>query len=424
MESLQAIARHDVRPESPIVVAVDTAATREAHGKTEKVYERHYFLCRGSDLDGIPGGSLQKVTIHSLFHQENKTYFAAADREGSDMKVYVVIYPTRTYSTGFGSHLFSDISPEDRAFIRAVRRRYPDRTVAIKVPLHDTKLFEHIKGYLDGEHETKKYHEEKKAVAEAHAAAKSPTKPSRSLLQFDSKYLSNMKSIFASCMTRPNKQDYGYLIYKTFGLNLGVRLIFMTMSVMKGELPLVRAILSTTWYQLQDAVFTVFGQTYMKFLGKMTGMVRIYNSYFGDLFFVYFQLCGFEFLNRLVLGPLGENPLVYTWRGMGLIFLNIMQGMLSGGPLIPAINQMRKVGAINHNTMMHFYQLSSLTMQFGLFASFGYQTFYSILTGAILVLSWSSYFIFSTLYKDPEFEHLEGEHAMARMDALALRCAS
>jgi hypothetical protein len=108
---------------------------------------------------------------------------------------------------------------------------------------------------------------------------------------------------------------------------------------------------------------------------------------------------------------------------MGLIFLNILQGMLSGGPLIPAINQMRKVGAISHNTMMHLYQLSSLTMQFGLFASFGYQKFYTVLTSSILVLAWGSYAVFTTLYRDPEFVRLAGKEHLERIDGLALRCA-
>ena len=68
-----------------------------------------------------------------------------------------------------------------------------------------------------------------------------------------------------------------------------------------------------------------------------------------------------------------------------------------------AFNQMRRVGAISHSTMMHLYQVTSLTMQFGLFAAFGYQKFYALLTGGVLVLSWGSYFVFTTFYKDPAF---------------------
>jgi hypothetical protein len=189
-------------------------------------------------------------------------------------------------------------------------------------------------------------------------------------------------------------------VTKTFGLNLAVRLFFTIAAVRRGDLPVLRAVASTSWYQLQDTIFTVFGQTYMKFLGRMTGMLRIGPAYIGDFTFVYVQLCFFEFLNRLVLGPMGENPLVYTWNGMALIFVNILQGMISGGPLIPAINKMRRAGVIKHSTMMHFYQLTSLTMQFGLFASFGYQRFYFLLTTGTLVLSWGGYAIFSIFYQD------------------------
>jgi hypothetical protein len=40
-------------------------------------------------------------------------------------------------------------------------------------------------------------------------------------------------------------------------------------------------------------------------------------------------------------------------------------------------------------------------MQFGLFASFGYQYFYFLLTTATLVFSWGSYALFSLFFLDP-----------------------
>ena len=400
----------DKLAKSALILAVDTAVKKD----DATHFERAYFLCRGSDLGHQGNGNLRKVCPATVFSDENQELLSAAEQ------VFVVVYPTRTYSEGMGSSLLSEISPEDRGFIRKVRSRFQD-AVCCKVPLHETGLFEGLTGYFQNDGERKQYQKEKSAKAEAHER---PPKKKGGLVEFDLDFFRNMKAIFVSCMTKPNQQDFRYLYYKTFGLNLVVRLGFMITSVQKGELPLMRAILSTTWYQLQDAVFTVFGQTYMKFLGKMTGLLRIYKAYFGDLFFVYFQLCAFEFLNRLVLGPLGENPLVYTWSGIGLIFLNIMQGMLSGGPLIPAINQMRKVGFISHNTMMHFYQLSSLTMQFGLFASFGYQRFYTILTTAVLVLAWGSYAVFTTFFRDPEFVRFGDKGALAQLDGLAARCFS
>jgi hypothetical protein len=39
-------------------------------------------------------------------------------------------------------------------------------------------------------------------------------------------------------------------------------------------------------------------------------------------------------------------------------------------------------------------------MQFGLFASFGYQRFYFLLTTGTLVLSWGSYAVFTLFYQD------------------------
>jgi|GEM_PF-1584533 len=399
---------------SAVILAVDTPVKKEEAGKIETQFERAYYLCLAADLDHQGNGTLRRVCHSDLFSEENHKVLSSADR------VFMVVYPTRTYSEGMGGNLLSELSPEDRDFIRTLRSRFND-AVCCKVSLHETAFFEGLKDYFLNDHERKQYQKEKHAKAEAHAK---PVVKKRGLIAFDMDFFRNMKVIFKSCMTKPNQQDFRYLYYKTFGLNLAVRLGFMITSVQKGELPVVRAVLSTSWYQIQDAVFTVFGQTYMKFLGKMTGLLRVYKAYFGDLFFVYFQLCAFEFLNRLVLGPLGENPLVYTWSGIGLIFANILQGMLSGGPLIPAINQMRKVGAISHNTMMHLYQLSSLTMQFGLFASFGYQRFYTILTTSVLVVAWGSYAVFTTFFRDPEFVRFEDKGTMARLDGLAARCFS
>jgi len=279
--------------------------------------------------------------------------------------VLFMIAPTKTYSEGMGGG-GAERSPEDRSFWRALEARYA-----------------------------------KSACALAHGAKGDERSGPAAFFEFHPDMLRRVPELLREQWTVPNRQDYMYLATKTFGLNLVVRVIFMIMPVRTGGLALARAAAALTWYQLQDTIFTVFGQTYMKFLGRMTGMLRVGPVWLGDFSFVYVQLCFFEFLNRLVLGPLGQNPLVYTWHGMGLIFFNIIQGMVSGGPLIPAINKMRRAGMISHSTMMHLYQLSSLTMQFGLFASFGYQKFYALLTGGTLVLSWGSYAVFSMFYQDP-----------------------
>ena len=363
-----------ILPEDSVVLALDSHAP----------FARRYFLESGEALD-----------------------LGTFSPKG---KVHVALYPTRTYSEGFGGDLFSDIAPEDRSLVRGLKRRFPGRVECHKVRLKDTALFEKP-GTFTAEEE-KKY----RAQRDAPPAAVSVEKDG-----FDLQYLTNMKEIFVSCMTRPNRQDYLWLLTKTFGLNLAIRLAFVVQAVRSGQLPLLRAAMSTSWYQLQDAVFTVFGQTYMKFLGKMTGLFRVRGAAFGDFLFVYVQLVGCEFLNRLVLGPLGENPLVYTWHGIGLIFFNILQGMLSGGPITPAINKMRRAGLISHEWMMHFYQAASLTMHFGLFASFGYQRFYAILTGSVLVLAWSGYIVLTTFYGDPESSELGKGDALSRLDKAAMR---
>ena len=300
---------------------------------------------------------------------------AAFPLSGTNGTAFVYVWPTRTYSEGMGSSAPAELSPEDRAMFRAAKKRHGGEMSFFKVG----------------------------GAAKTEEANAGPAPK----FVFDSSYLKNMKALFVESMTRPNRQDYTWLATKTFTFNLAIRLFFVMKAVNAGELPVVRAVISTSWYQIQDAVFTVFGQTYMKFLGRMTGMIKVFKAPVGDMVFVYFQLCGFEFLNRLVLGPLGENPLVMTPKGLALVFINILQGMISGGPLVPAVNQMRRVGVISHSTMMHLYQVTSLTMQFGLFAAFGYQKFYAMLTGSVLVLSWGSYVYFTSFFKDPEFGVVE-----------------
>ena len=325
------------------------ALDRDAAGTTERVY----FAVSHGEL--ASGAAPRRITE-----------ILSVEAAGTG-RIVVALAPTKTYAEGMGGGT-SERSPEDRRFIRSLKSRFPGRVSC--------------------------------ALIGQEARAASGSEGPKGFVEFKPAMLKQAPEMLRSCWTKPNRQDYMYLATKTFGLNLVVRVIFMIMPVRTGGLNLLRAAAALTWYQLQDTVFTIFGQTYMRFLGRMTGMLRVGPAYIGDFTFVYVQLCFFEFLNRLVLGPLGMNPLVYTWHGMGLIFLNIIQGMVSGGPLIPAINKMRRAGVISHSTMMHFYQLSSLTMQFGLFASFGYQKFYFLLTTGTLVLSWGSYALFSLFFQD------------------------
>lgn len=311
------------------------------------------------------GPSLERAYFACVDGSAPKRLMTAADAPDAASALFLLT-PTKTYSEGMGGG-GAERSPEDRAFWRALEQRFGGKV----------------------------------SCAIAHGAKGDERGGPQAFFEFHPDMLRRVPELLREQWTKPNRQDYMYLATKTFGLNLVVRVFFMILPVRTGGLALARAAAALTWYQLQDTIFTVFGQTYMKFLGRMTGMLRVGPIWLGDFSFVYVQLCFFEFLNRLVLGPLGQNPLVYTWSGMGLIFVNIIQGMVSGGPLIPAINKMRRAGIISHSTMMHCYQLSSLTMQFGLFASFGYQYFYFLLTTATLVLSWGSYAIFSVFFQDP-----------------------
>lgn len=314
---------------------------------------------------------------------ESATRFSSASELPDAPRVVIALFATKTYSEGMGGG-GSERSPEDRALTRAIASRFSGRISVVLMS------------------------------GSKHSDAGGP----KGLIEFKPAMLRQAPQLLRECWTKPNRQDYMYLVTKTFGLNLVVRVFFMILPVRSGGLKLLRAAIALAWYQLQDTVFTVFGQTYMKFLGRMTGMLRVGPAYLGDFTFVYVQLCFSEFLNRLVLGPIGMNPLVYTWEGMGLIFLNIIQGMLSGGPLTPAINKMRRAGVISHSTMMHLYQIASLSMQFGLLATFGYQYEYALLTVGTFALSWGSYAIFSLLFQDPASETADAA-MVTRLENLA-----
>lgn len=375
--------------------------------KEAKDFRRGYLVASGQDiLDGNAAGAIRT---------DPRSVVAAAKKVGLAPGAQVLFfpYPTKTYSEGFGGKLFSDMAPEDREVSRKLAKHYPGRVRVAKVPLSESSYFTSIAGYFSAD-ESKKYEAEKTRQPES---AEVPAK--QSFLAFDFNYLKNAGSIFQSCMTKPNKQDFFYLATKTFGLNLAIRAAFAVKSVMHGDIALIRAVVSTSWYQVQDAAFTVFGRTYMKFLGRMTGMLRVGQAYVGDFVFVCAQLCFFEFLNRLILGPIGQNPLVYTWAGIGLILLNNLQGMLSGGPLVPAISKMRKAGVISDPVMMHLYQISSLTMQLGLFATFGHQKTYFWLTSSVMAVAWLSYLIFSVFFQDPRLSRIASVDALARLDKFA-----
>lgn len=216
------------------------------------------------------------------------------------------------------------------------------------------------------------------------------------VVMVDFSILWNVRELFEECKTTPGNADFAYVVFKSCFINLLVRSYFICAAISSHEMSIVAGMLSVTWYQLQDVVFTLWGQTYLKFLGKTTPFLKIFNREFGDLLFVIFQLFFFELLNRLIIGPVGDNPSAYTMSGVGLIFVNILQGLISSGPVDPAINKMRETGLVSHKTAMHLYQLSSFTMLFGLTATFGYQTLYFILRTTQLILAVSIY-VFLTL---------------------------
>lgn len=131
----------------------------------------------------------------------------------------------------------------------------------------------------------------------------------------------------------------------------------------------------------------------MTFLGRISSSLTINGAHVGDLVVVFIMLFIMEFSNRLILGSLGDTPEVYTTRGLLYLLVNLLQGMISGGPVDPAINKLRSTGIVSHETAMHIYQLSGLSMLFGLTATFGFQKLHGILLGTQFALATSVYLI-------------------------------
>ncbi|MBK8012948.1 MAG: hypothetical protein IPK13_16530 [Deltaproteobacteria bacterium] len=411
----------NVSPHSVVIVGLDVVVgSSGASGPENKAeFERRHFVCSGAEYLAGNVASRKEITPASAFSAENVGLFKHLGNGDGPDKVYFVLYPTRTYSTS--EALFSDIAPEDRKLIRKIKRRYSDRAAVqcFKVPLSQADVFERMSGYLGSEEELQQFRAQKIAPPPAPEPV-----GGRFPIAFDVSVPAKIIPILKSCITKPNKQDWFYVYTKSLGINLAIKLAFAVFGVLKGTLPIYRAVITTIWYQSQDVFFTVFGQTYMKFLGKMSRMLRIGRGYFGDLVFTYCQFSCFEFINRLILGPVGENPLVYTWAGVGLILLNNLQGMVAGGAVTPAVVRVRRAGVVSHKTMMHIYQLCGLTFHFGLFASFGYQTIFAILMASLMVCSWGTLLTFSIFFKDPDFVEAKAESTVERLDALVGRWCS
>lgn len=208
----------------------------------------------------------------------------------------------------------------------------------------------------------------------------------------------NLRRILAASYVIPGHTDYMYVIFKSSFLNLAARSFLVITAVNKGVLTSEKAIMSLIWYQIQDVFFTIYGKTYMNFIGSLETTVILFSFKIGDLVFVIIVFVVCEFSNRLILGPVGENPSVLTLRGFAIIFINIGQGMLSAGPVDSAICKLRNLGLISVTIANHIFQIMSLSMLFGLLASFGYQRIHAIVL-VTQFLTFSSIYILALVYQ-------------------------
>ena len=211
----------------------------------------------------------------------------------------------------------------------------------------------------------------------------------------------NMRVILLSLYIPPGRDEYFYLMFKASFINLAVRSVLVLNSFAKDEVSLHMACISLVWYQMQDCLFTLHGQTYMQFLAKISESIKLFHLNCGDIIFVMNMLFVLELSNRLLLGPVGNNPPAYTLKGIALIWVNMVQGMVSAGPIDPAVNKLKESGLLSHAAAMHLYQLLGFTLLFGLLGTFGYQKLHAVITTAQLIISFAVY-IFFTIFPRPK----------------------
>lgn len=192
---------------------------------------------------------------------------------------------------------------------------------------------------------------------------------------------------------KPGREEWRWLLYKTFGVNLAARAAFLIPACLGGGLSPERAWTVGAWWQAQDAVFTLYGRAWLGLLAAAAGAVRVAGRPIGDLLLSYVQLCAAEWTNRLILGAVGGNPSVLAAEGTALVAINVLQGMAAGGPLVPAISRLKTRGLLSADAAARLYQLSGLAMHLGLLATFGHQRLHAALTALLAVAAWSAWLL-------------------------------
>lgn len=186
----------------------------------------------------------------------------------------------------------------------------------------------------------------------------------------------------------PGAEERRWLLYKTFGLNLAARLAFLAPASAAGTVPATQAAWALAWWQLQDAAFTWHGRAWLALLSRAAASARG-----GDLAVSFLVLCMGEWVTRLLLGPAAGNPPVQGLEGSALVALNVWQGMVAGGPLVPALARLRDRGRLSETAAARLYQLSGLAMHLGLLATFGWQRLHAALTALLALAAWSAWLL-------------------------------
>lgn len=187
---------------------------------------------------------------------------------------------------------------------------------------------------------------------------------------------------------KPGAEERCWLLYKTFGVNLAARLAFLGPAAASGAVPVPQAVWALAWWQAQDAAFTWHGRAWLGLLTRAASAARG-----GDLAVSFVVLCAGEWVTRLLLGPAAGNPSVLGLEGSALVALNVWQGMVAGGPLVPALARLRARGRLSEAAATRLYQLSGLAMHLGLLATFGWQRLHAALTALLALAAWGAWLL-------------------------------
>ena len=223
----------------------------------------------------------------------------------------------------------------------------------------------------------------------------------------------NLRRMIAVRYVRPTDVDIFYALIKSSGLNLAARLFIAITAAIRGEIKPELAVISITWYQAQDVLFTLYGKSYMQFMYSVQSTVKLCGFDIGDILLALLvvfilALCDSLVLGILVLGPGGTSKNPFAPGGTLVSLVKLSQGMLLSVTVNPTICKLQSAGFISASTADHAFQLMGLTTFLTLLISWGKQDSYSTLLFLQFFLFSAVYVMMLLFYQYRDTSHFQG----------------